>query len=173
MDSILASSVQGGAELRRVADALRMAGRADLQRAAAKALKAEAQPALRDVRQAARSVSVTGVRAGGTPFAHATKPKHLRERIAAASVVEYRANASEARLSFHVDSKRMGDAKVIPRYIDLGKPWRHPIMGMRTKPWAVSKGRPWFFKPIKKHLPDMRKRISAALDEIVTKIEEL
>jgi hypothetical protein len=100
-----------------------------------------------------------------------TTPKHLRERMAAATGVQYKATEREARLSFQVTSSRMGDAKVIPRYIDLGKAWRHPIMGRRAR-WAASEGKPWFFAPIKDHLPDIRRGISDALDEITRSIEE-
>lgn len=168
----LRASIVGGDQLHRVAKALRQAGRTDLQREVAKAVKKQAAPTLKDLRQAARTVQVRGKRAGGKkPFTHVVTPKHLRERMAAATEVEYRANEREARLSFHVNPGRMGGAKVIPRYIDLGKPWRHPIMGHRGR-WAASEGKSWFFPPIKKDLPDIRRGISDALDEITRSIEE-
>lgn len=167
----LRASVVGGKQLHAVAKALRKAGRTDLQKQVAKAVKKQAEPTLKDLRQAARKVSVRGHRAGGDRFTHVTPPKHLRERMAAATGVQYRANQREARLSFQVNSTRMGGAKVVPRYIDLGKPWRHPIMGRRAR-WAASEGKPWFFAPIKDHLPDIRRGISDALDEITRSIEE-
>lgn len=172
MATVLRPSLRGGAELRGTAALLRRMGRVDLQREVAKAVKAEGKPTLDDLRASARSVRVSGVRTGSPRrFVHGTAPKRLRERMAAATVLEFRANQNEARVSFHTDSSRMGDAKVIPRYIDLGKPWRHPIMGNRSR-WAVSKGESWFFPPIKKHLPEFRQRIDAVLDEIVAKVEE-
>lgn len=167
----LRASVIGGRQLRDVAKALREAGRTDLQRQVSKAVKAQAEPTLKDLRQSARTASVRGHRAGGTPFTHAVTPKHLRERMAAATGVEFRANKRETRVSFHVTPARMGGARVVPRYIDLGRPWRHPVMGDREK-WAASEGKPWFFAPIKDHLPDIRRGISDALDEITRSIEE-
>ena len=171
MPSVLAPSLQGGRKLRDTAAVLR-AQSAQMPRQLGQAIKAEGKPALDDLRASARRVSVTGQRTGAANrFTHASTPKRLRERMAAATSLEFRANANEARVSFHTDSARMGTARVVPRYIDLGKPWRHPIMGGRSR-WASSKGEPWFFPPIKKHLPQFRKRIDAVLDEIRVKVEE-
>jgi len=166
------ASLEGGEELRRTAAVLRAAGREDLQRGVSRAVKAEGQPTLDDLKASARRVRISGERVGGTPFTAQTRAKHLRERMAAATVLEVRTGGSETRVSFHTVASRMGGAKVIPRYSDMGKPWRHPVMGRRKQRWAVSRGESWFFPPIKKHLPQFRERISAVLDEIVRKVEE-
>lgn len=171
--AVVRAAIVGGDQLRRTAALLREAGRTDLLRGVSKAVKDEAKPTLDDVRRSARQVQVVGVRTTSpVKFVHPARAKHLRDRMAAATVVEVRAGERETRVSFHVDSRRMGGAKQIPRYIDLGSRvrWRHPIMGNRSR-WAQSKGQPWFFPPIKDHLPKFRERISAVLDEIVTKIE--
>jgi len=167
---VLKASVRGGEKLKATAKVLREAGRQDLQRAVNAAVKAEGQPTLRDLRAAARRIRVSGRRAGGPPFVHHTAAKRLRERIAAATALEFRASDREARVTFHVVSARMGGARVVPRYLDLGKPFRHPIMGNRSR-WATSQGQPWFFEPIKDNLPAFRKAISDRLDEVVDKIE--
>jgi hypothetical protein len=170
MATVLQASLRGGAELRRTAAVLRAAGREDLRRDVGRAVRAEGQPTLNDLKSAARRVNITGVRAGGKPFTAATRAKHLRERIANATVLEVRTAGSETRVTFHTVASRMGDAKVIPRYADLGRPWRHPIMGRRAR-WASSRGESWFWPPIKDHLPKFRERISVVLDEIVAKVE--
>lgn len=173
MAKALRVAIEGGDKLRRTARALREAGRVDLVRDVPKAVKAEAKPTLDDLKAAARHARVTGVRTTSPHrFEHHTRAKHLRERMAAATIVEVRTTERDTRIAFHVKSDHMGDAKQIPRYIDLGNRvrWRHPVMGNRER-WAQSKGQPWFFEPIKKHLPKMRERISAVLDEILAKVE--
>ena len=182
--SLILPSIQGGRELRRTAAVLRAAGREDLVRDVGNAVKAEAQPTLNDVKASARRVKITGERTDAArKFVHQTKAKHLRDRMAAATTVEVRTSDKTTRITFAVQGSRMGSAKVLPRYIDGGARgatttgrgkgragWRHPIMGRRSR-WAVSVGEPWFFPPIKDHLPKIRERISVVLDEIVAKVE--
>lgn len=183
--SLVLPSIQGGRELRRTAAVLRAVGREDLVRDVGKAVRSEAQPTLNDVKASARRVKITGLPTDATKkFVHATEAKHLRERMAKATTVEVRTSDRTTRISFAVQGSRMGSAKALPRYIDGGERgatttgrgkgragWRHPIMGRRSR-WAVSVGEPWFYPPIKDHLPKIRERISVVLDEIVKKVEE-
>jgi len=170
MATVLKPSIEGGRKLREVAALLRSQSRG-LPHRLGEAIEAEGKPTLVDLKQAARRVAVTGRRTGAPRrFVHEAKAKHLRERMADATSLEVVIGEQESRVSFHTDSTLMGKARVVPRYIDLGEPWRHPIMGRRSR-WADSVGAPWFFPPIKKHLPGFRKRIDAVLDEIVAKVE--
>lgn len=182
--SLILPSIQGGRELRRTAALLRAVGREDLVRDVGNAVKAEAQPTLNDVRASARRVRITGERTDAKrKFRGSFDSKHLRDRMAEATTVEVRTSDRTTRISFVVQGSRMGSAKVLPRYIDGGARgatttgrgkgsagWRHPIMGKRSR-WAVSVGEPWFFPPIKDHLPKIREHISVVLDEIVEKVE--
>jgi len=176
--------LRGGAELKRTAAVLRAAGREDLLREVRKAVKSEAQPTLADLKTSALHVRITGERTGAVrKFTKKTADKHLRQRMADATIVEIKTSGKETRIAFHTVVSRMGNARVLPRYIDMGERgatttghgkgrsgWRHPIMGKRSR-WAASQGEPWFFPPIKEHLPEFRERISGALDEIVKKVE--
>ena len=142
MATVLQASLRGGAELRRTAAVLRAAGREDLRRDVGRAVRAEGQPTLKDLKSAARRVQISGVRAGGKPFTAATRAKHLRERMANATVLEVRTAGSETRVTFHTVASRMGDAKVIPRYADwVGRggtrSWVAVLVGLRA---VVSRG---------------------------------
>lgn len=169
---IVLPSVRGGDKLRSVAKALREAGRADLQREVARATKDASSGTLKNLRAAARRVRIVGIPRPQrrSPYGGPSTPKHLRERMAAATVVEVRTGERETRVSFTTKGSRLGSASMLPRKIDSGKPWRHPIMGNRNS-WAAQRGEPWFFEPIKAGLRETRKDISAALDGIVEKIE--
>jgi len=163
-------SFSGGKQLKATALVLREQGRS-LQREVGGAIKAEGQPTLDSLRASARSATIRGVPTKSLHrFTHRTRQKHLRERMAQATVLEVKTGQDEARVSFHTVGARMGNAKVVPRYVDLGKPFRHPIMGDRES-WATSVGEPWFFPPIKKHLPKFRERIIAVLDDVAAKVE--
>src|SRR5690242_2452879 len=167
---VLQLSIQGGKQLKATARVLAEQGRS-LQREVGGAIRAEGKPTLDSVRASARRVRIRGVPTKSVHrFTHQTRAKRLRERMAEATVLEVRTGTDEARVSFHVQSSRMGDARVVPRYVDLGKPWRHPIMGDRES-WAAEVGESWFFPPIKAHLPKFRERIIAVLDDVAAKVE--
>lgn len=172
--TIVRPSIVGGRQLRDVAKALRAAGRTDLQRETTRAVKDASKATLDNLRHAARRVRIAGIAKPGRRSAYGgpSTAKHLRERMAAATVVEVRTGARETRVSYTTKGSRLGSASTLPRRIDSGKPWRHPIMGNRGS-WASQRGEPWFFAPIKAGLKETRADISAALDGITDKIEKV
>lgn len=173
MATIVRPSIRGGEKLRDVAKALRAAARDDLQREVTRAVKDASKGTLNDLRQAARQVRITGIPKAGRRSAYGgpSTPKRLRERMANATLVEVKTGARETRVSYTTKGSRLGSASMLPRKIDSGRPWRHPIMGNRNS-WSSQQGTPWFFEPIKTGLKETRADISAALDAITDKIEK-
>jgi hypothetical protein len=168
---IVKTSIIGGIKLRETAKVLRTAAREDLVRNLRKAIKKAGDPALQDLRAAARAIKVQGFE---TParrkFRGVGGSTGLRNRIADATNIEVSATQRGARVSFHTSSAKLGSAGVLPRKFDSGHKFRHPIMGHRTR-WADEKGDPWFFQPIKDSLPGFRDEIGNAIDETVRQIE--
>lgn len=169
---IIKPSLVVGERLKRTAAALRAAGREDLRREVDREIKAEGEPTLDELRASARRVRIVGLPTGSPKkFTMKSTDKHLRERMAEATVLEVRASDRETRVSFHVRSSQMGKAHAIPRYVDQGKQWRHPVMANRDR-WAASRGEPWFFPPIRDRLPKFRERIRHAIDVVADKVEK-
>jgi hypothetical protein len=165
------ASVIGGKKLRAVAKALRDAGDKGMARNLQKRIKDAGKPALTKLQDSARAIKVTGYK---TParrkYVAASKPKDLRNRIAAATSIEFTATARGAKVRFQTSSAKLGKEGVLPRYFDLGTKFRHPIQGHRSR-WADETGEPWFFEPIKESLKDYRTVIDEALDDTASQIE--
>jgi hypothetical protein len=96
---------------------------------------------------------------------------HTREKIAKAVTATITTAGENPRVSFRVSEARLPKVlKGMPRKFDSGTRWRHPVMGNREV-WVDQISKPWFWKPIERHIKDFREAIDAELDIVRQKLE--
>jgi hypothetical protein len=162
-DGNLTLRVQGGVELRRLAEDLRTAGRKDLTAMMRRNIRAAGRPVMADLRTAIMSTQVTTNRGG---HVRPDTDTHLRQRIADALTVSNTRNG----IRIVVSARRVGPyGASLPKYLDATIKtyvrWRHKVFG-REDVWVEQRGQPWFFNTINRHSTDFRKAVLAAVDEI-------
>ena len=175
-------SAQGAQEYRDVAKRLRQAGRKDLRAKLRNKISDAGKPVLNEVRDAVRTLPVTGTRGGGSgqrrrfnieragakvKGAAARRGAGLRSSIASATKLEITARG----VRFVVRSSQLPEnQKHLPRHLDSEKGWRHPVFGDREN-WVHQQGKPWFGTTIKQRAPRFRKAVLEAMEEVKTELE--
>jgi hypothetical protein len=77
---------------------------------------------------------------------------------------------SAPTLRFVVRTDRLGNARNMPRLLDSGRVFRHPVMG-NVHVWAGQKGQPWFRRTVVRDMSKMRAGARTAIDRTVAKIK--
>lgn len=169
-------SVSGQHELKALAHRLKT-GAKELRPELRKAIKKAAAPAVRDVQEAARTISVRGARGGGRAaraLHHASRAKRkadhgLRATIARATRADIKLGG-EPRVTIRTYSRYLpADQRRLPRLLDRPQGWRHPVFGNRES-WAAQFGEPWFGHTLKKHGPKVRDEVLDAMHRVGQKI---
>lgn len=142
---------------------LKEEGRGDLVRRMRRNIRVAGRPVVADLRRAALGVRVTSGRGGSVPPDRSTG---LRARVAAAVTI----STTKRGVRIRVPAGRVGEhGRSLPRYLDAElnnyKRWRHPVFGHRERPWVEQRGSPYFFVTIRKHYPEFRRAVLAAMDE--------
>lgn len=152
--------VSGQDRFRRAANRLDEAAHGGLKRRIVDAVRQEAQPALREVRQAWLGVDVTSSRGGGT------KSTGLRARTAGATHISDRAGG----VHFEVNGAEVGPyGRSLSFYLDGIGRWRHPVFG--HDPWVQQYGQEVFSKTIRAHEQQWAAAIGRVLDDVARSIE--
>lgn len=172
---MISAQVRGADDMRRMAQALRRADRVDLRADLVGEIRGSAEPARRDVEQAALHIRTRGLPVSGRrrPFdsRRLRTPHHLRRQIASAVTTSVRLSETSPRLSIRVSGRRLPPSKrSMPRKLDNGRTFRHPVMGHRQT-WAAQTSQGWFWPPIRKRLYIMRQELSRILDRLITRLE--
>jgi hypothetical protein len=172
-------SVSGQAQLAQLAARLKTAGEKGMTRELRREFRKAGQPALRAVREAARSIPVRGVRGGGgrqraewrrSRSKRGGGPTGLRDSVAKATVMETNLGGAGARIRFRTKASAMppGQQK-LPRYLDRPDGWRHPVFGNREH-WVQQIGQPWFGTTLKQHAPKFRRACVQAIDDYAKRL---
>lgn len=174
-------SVTGAEQLERLGKRLKEAGDKELTKELRKGLKKAADPAVRHVQHAIRTLPVRGARGGGKSAReiHQQRANFKRVRMRSSGLRESIARAIKARISTAGSgaavrirtsaSELPADQRKLPRYLDRDKGWRHPVFGNREV-WVAQYGRPWFGETLKKEGPAVRREVLEAMHVIAEKI---
>lgn len=163
-------SVELGEEVQAFAKKLRDAGQKELRNEFAKALRQLAKPLVQDVRQAALKIAMSGSRRSLQGNAPITKHS-LRKKIAAAtsSRINLMSKKSVLMIELKPAKKLPPEMLFIPKYINEGTAWSHPVFGRGE---TTQKAVPGFFSgTLQAAAPTVRVQIRKALDEFTTKME--
>lgn len=149
-------------QYRRLARALRDAGRGDLQRALVREIRRNGTPAMQAAQRGFLRVDVKSSRGGGT------KSTGLRARVAAAT----RISVLGSGISIRVEPRRVDNryGRTLSFGLDgLGR-WRHPVFGNRNV-WVDQTGSEVFYRSLKPWEGRFRAGIVKAMEETARKIE--
>lgn len=162
--------VKGASELRAAAAALRR-GKGTLRQELAQSMRTAGQSTLRDVKTAAETMTMVGYRTGKRRFpAGVGGPGGIRRRVSRVTELEVKTGGASPTVRFVVRSDRLGNARNMPRLLDSGRKFRHPVMG-NVHVWAGQKGQPWFRKTVIRDMTKFRAEAQRAIDRTVAKIE--
>lgn len=96
----------------------------------------------------------------------------LRRRVADSLDVEVRTTAKNPLVRFKAKGEKMPEGQSrLPKHLDSGRGWRHPLFGNRER-WVGQTGGSYFWPPIKKGIRFFRSGIDAAITRTVEKIEK-
>lgn len=154
--------IHGQDKYKRLAKALREAGRGDLQRKLTREIRRQGDPALTAVKAAWLGIDVT------PPAGDAGKSTGLRQRVSNATRISILGNGIRIR----VESKRVDPRyPSLPYYLNgLGrKPWRHPVFG-NTEVWKTQYGKEVFFKTLEGYEDKWRAGIEKAMEATAREI---
>lgn len=153
--------IHGQDKYKRLAKALKEAGRGDLQRKLTREIRKQGDPALQAVKVAWLGVDVTSDGDGG-------KSSGLRQRVSDATRISILGNGIRIR----VEAKRVDPVygRTLTYYLDgLGKRWRHPLFGDRER-WYQQKGEEVFFKTLTEYETAWRAGVEAAMEATAREI---
>ena len=154
--------IHGQDKYKRLAKALREAGRGDLQRKLTREIRRQGDPALTAVKAAWLGIDVT------PPAGDAGKSTGLRQRVSNATRISILGTGIRIR----VESKRVDPRyPSLPYYLNgLGrKPWRHPVFG-NTEVWKTQYGEEVFFKTLEGYEDKWRAGIEKAMEATAREI---
>lgn len=163
-------NVKGADELRAAARALRR-GKGTLRQELTRELKASGLSTLHDVKQAAETMPMVGFRTGRRRFPPGVGgPGGIRRRVSRVTELEVKTGSAAPTLRFVVRADRLGNARNMPRLLDSGRVFRHPVMG-NVRVWAGQQGQPWFRRTVVRDMSKMRAGAQRAIDRTVAKID--
>lgn len=176
MPSALKVTVRNPYELRQLAQNLKRV-KGNLRKETGAALRKSGQATLRKVKTNVTTMRIVGFRVPGAKRRFPASFKGdggIRRRIARVVELDVSTGSGDPRVVFRVRSDRLGNARNMPRRLDSGKRFRHPIMGKNPDgSWrggAASRGQPFFRKTILRDLPGIRDDIDDAIDRVADKI---
>lgn len=176
--------IEGTDELVALAKRLKEAGDKKLQRELSRSVRKVTRPIVKDLRSAIKSLPVSGSRGRGSRSRanydldrmkklteknalKAIKRAGLRDTIARAIRSEFRTTGRSAGVKISVKGTLIPpDQRVLPKYLDSPKGWRHPVFGNRQN-WVRQKGRPWWSVTIQPHADKARREILEGARQVV------
>lgn len=164
-------TVEGGRRLREVAARVQAAASHQLRQELARAIREAAKPTLEDLKRTVRGLPIRGfpVARRKRRYRGPNVPKNLRGNVADATEAQIYGTGA-AGVTFQVAASKMpASQQVLPRYMEDGARWRHPVMGNRHV-WAAQRGKPWFAVTVTSHHRDFEARLAAAIDRVVDSI---
>lgn len=163
-------TVKGSKQLQDLARDLRRAP-GTLRSELTSAFRRAGNDTLQRVKQNMLTMPMRGYRTGGKPFTEQMPGTGIRKRIARVTELDIRTGSVGPTVKFEVKVDRLGNAREVPFHLDSGKPFRHPIMGRRSR-WASQSGKPWFRKEIRSDLDLFRAECDKAIDRTVAALEK-
>lgn len=182
--------ITGTDAFHRVARQCKEAGRGDLVRDMAKAMRQAAEPAKTEMQSMVRALTTSGggrsgasARAARASYSLRNRKKlteqaklkahrgsGLRDTTARAVRVRVSTSARSAAVRIRAQQSLMPpDQRKLPRYMNRGS-WRHPIFGTRTA-WVVQRVPPgWFDKPANRHGPRAREEAVKVVIRTINKL---
>lgn len=168
MAEIAFIKIENQEQYKRLARALKEAGRGDLQRSMVKQIRRHGSPALQAAQRAFLGIDVQSSDGGGT------KSTGLRARVAAAT----RISVLGSGISIRVEPRRVDNryGRALSFGLDgLGR-WRHPVYADPTKTredwtWVEQTGREVFYRSLKRYESVWRRGVEQAMQETARKIE--
>lgn len=181
--------IEGTAQFRQLAKDLKAAGRGDLRKEMAKALREGAKPVVEKMQRNVEGIATTGARGGASArAARAAKRLGKRKagdkaklrahrssglRAAAARTVKAKVTTGGKSASVRIksDAKTMPwGQKSLPGLMNDGK-WRHPVFANRDV-WVTQTVNPagWFDRPAQQSGPKVRDNAIETVAEFVEKL---
>lgn len=181
--------VLGAIEFRAVAARLKKAGRNDIYRGMAKAIRESTKPAVNDVKRAAETLQIEGEGSGGrgggarARAAHALSRRKkitdkarakaragsgLRATISRAIRPHVRATGRPtAAVRIKVERSMLPpDQRKLPGHMEKGH-WRHPVFGHQDR-WVGQSSTPnWFRGTLSKHGPTIRREVRRQVSAVI------
>ncbi len=177
----------GGEDFKRLGAKFRAAGKdgAEIRKALTKTVQGHLNTIISEQKAAAVGMKVKGVKGRGTLRRSAFhQSASLRGRKARARKGGYGLRAAVAqgikgKVSY--TGKKLGaritvetshlppSQRTLPRHLDNPRGWRHPVWGNREV-WVKQVGEPYFSGPIERHLPEVRRDIRAAVDDVMRRL---
>ncbi|TCO47298.1 hypothetical protein [Actinocrispum wychmicini] len=183
-------TVAGTEEFRRLAVQLKQAGRGELRRELARAMREAAAPVVQDAQERVRSLPVVGV--GGGASGRAARAAHalgrrrrftdrakmraheragLRTTIARAVRAQVSTSGASARVRIQVNKNALPpDQRTLPDHLNTGK-WRHPVFGDRDV-WVTQVAPPaWFDDAMQSGGPRVRQEAFDVVERFLDRLE--
>lgn len=167
------ASVRGAEDLRRLAARLREAGRNDLRRELATAVKAAGEPTVAALRAKLSTLRIRGFTKPGRkrPYTRPAGPHALRATLAASIGMTVTMTPNGAKVT--VTTGRGGlpaNLATMPKRLDSARGWRHPVQGNREV-WVKQLAGPWWWSAIEPNIKRFREEINKAIDRVTEKLE--
>ncbi len=152
-------------DLRRLSKALRQYGDGKrLRSRSVKAIRAEVTPIAREVRAAYRA----GPSKGGPKTPGRAQYGSLRNLLAKAVRVEVRLSGRQAGVRIRVDGRKMPPGMgSLPAAYEGSERWVHPAWGGQR---VVQAPHPTFYRVVRRHSPDVRRRIDQVAGDVAREI---
>lgn len=154
----------------------------EVRKALTKTIRAELDPAVKDVKSAVLALDVKTSRGGGSrqraAHYHAARARkttraHFGLRAAVArgvkSRVKYSGYTVGARI-YEDTSALPEDQRKLPRYLNRPSGWRHPVFGNRDQ-WVHQVGGEWFEPPIRKRVVRIRAGVVQAVSKTLKELQ--
>lgn len=159
--------IAGGAQMRKLTQALKEQSNGDIRREMRRNVRVAAKPVIVDLRRAVMSVEVTSTRHG---TARPDTDTDLRRRVAGALTT----SVTRTGVRIVVNGRKVGPyGGALSRYLDADSPraqrWRHQVFGHDV--WTMQQGQPWFFVTIVRHVDTFRRAVLRALDDAIDKLK--
>ncbi|MBP2325325.1 hypothetical protein JOF56_005710 [Kibdelosporangium banguiense] len=186
---MVAVKVEGTEEFRRLAVQLKQAGRGDLRRELARAMREAAAPVVQDAQSRVQSLSVTGASGGASARAaraatalgrrkatdRAKNRAHARAGLRATIARSVRARVStsgtSANVRIHLNKNVLPpDQRTLPGHLNEGR-WKHPVFGNRDI-WVAQSAPPaWFDDAMRSGGPRIRQEAFDVVERFIDKLE--
>jgi hypothetical protein len=186
---VVAVKVEGTEEFRRLAVQLKQAGRGELRRELARAMKDAAAPVVQEAADRVRSLPVTGVGGGASARAaraaqalgrrmagdrgklRAFRRAGLRATIARSVRAKVSTSGNSASVRIQVNRNMLPpDQRTLPGHLNEGT-WRHPVFGDRDV-WVAQMAPPgWFDDPMRTGGPRIRQEAFDVVERFIDRLE--
>jgi hypothetical protein len=156
---------------------MKRAAKALKQQADGKELMKELRGNLREIANPmARAVKAAWRAAPSEGHSGASKARRgqpdLRTLLAKATGIQVRFTGKEAGVRVRTDGRKMPNhMKALPGYAEgiRRRPWRHPVFG-DTNVWRPQRPFPRFYEAVQPDEDEARRRVSQAVEAVLTKI---